>query len=103
MTPGREPGFVWVVCLCGKRPDLSILGVYTTEEAMIEALKPLPRENWYNLYKVPLNQFLGFWHKDGRLLDGMGRLWHHHLLPPEPENDTWLYVDGWPRAGELEE
>jgi len=93
---------VWLICLVGRTrfPNLSVLGVYTAKEKLFEAMRSLPRESTYNLYKVPLDQFVGFWDKNGQLQDGMGRLRHWHLTPPVPEEsdegfDRWESLEHW--------
>lgn len=87
---------IWLLCLMGV-PELgmTVLGAYTSEEKMFEVLRTLPRENPYNMYRVPLDQFLGYWHKGtGKLLDGMGRLDHCHFFPPDEESQSgWSLVD----------
>lgn len=81
MTGSSE---VWLLCLVTKRPifpNLSVLGVYTTQAKAEEAQKTLPKDKYYMLYRVPVDQFVGHIKKNGDLQDGMGQLWHHHFEP----------------------
>lgn len=90
MTIDRE---VWLLCLVSANrafPNLSVLGIFTTEEAATSILRTLPRENCYNLYKASIDQFVGFFNKNGKLQDGMGQLWHEHFVP---EGTGWQLLD----------
>lgn len=81
MTSERE---AWLLCLVSADrsfPNLSVLGIYTTEEAATSVLRTLPRENRYNLYRAPVDKFFGFFTEGGELKDGMGQLWHEHFVP----------------------
>ena len=103
-----DTGRVWLVCLVGGKnfPNLSVLGVYTSDKEMLSAVLALPRENHYNLYEAPVNKFLGYRHKSGQLLDGMGRLRHEHLFPPDQAeregiHSGWESIEKWAAAGRV--
>jgi hypothetical protein len=67
-----------------KFPNLHIVGIFSTRAKALETLRTTPRTHAFILYEAPIDRFLGFVDKSGRLLDGMGRLHHEHFLPDDP-------------------
>lgn len=77
---------VWLLCLViGKSPcsDLSVLGVFSTRKKAEDTLERLPSSQTYILYRAPIDEFFGYFRKDGVLKDGMGQLQHYHFEPED--------------------
>jgi hypothetical protein len=71
---------VWVIFVAnsGNRfPNFFPIGVYTTEMKANEALKILPKDNNYQLFQFPVDEFFGYFNKKGELV-GMEEVNHSH-------------------------
>lgn len=73
---------VWVIFVTknGNRfPNFFPIGVYSTEAKAKEQLEKLPKDNNYQLFKFPVDEFFGYFNKNGELvgMDGLNH-WNYH-------------------------
>ena len=71
---------VWVIFITikGNRfPNFFPIGVYSTEAKAKEQLKTLSKDNNYQLFKFPIDEFFGYFNKNGELV-GMDKVNHGH-------------------------
>lgn len=78
----KTTNFVWVIFVVENKnrfPNFFPIGVYTTEMKAKEELHNLPVVNNYQLLKLPVGEFFGYFNKKGELIgmDGVNH-WHFH-------------------------
>ncbi|ALC89135.1 hypothetical protein AM500_04510 [Bacillus sp. FJAT-18017] len=75
-------GFVWALFVAtssGRFPNFYPVGIYSSEYKAKEELERLPKDNNYQLLKLPMDHFFGYYNKKGQLV-GMDNIqhWHYH-------------------------
>jgi hypothetical protein len=72
---------VWVIFVSineNRFPNFFPIGVYSTEKKAKEQLEKLPKDNNYQLFKFPVDEFFGYFNKNRELI-GMDRVNHWHF------------------------
>lgn len=74
--------YVWVIFVAHSNlrfPNFFPVGVYSSEKKAKEQLENLPKDNDYQLFRFPINEFFGYFNKKEELvgMDGV-RHWHFH-------------------------
>lgn len=74
---------VWVIFVAdntNRFPNFFPIGVYTTEMKAKQAIQGLPKENNYQLFNFPVDEFFGYFNKKGELV-GMDKVnhWQYHF------------------------
>lgn len=60
-------------------PNFFPVGLYTTRELAINQIETMPRDNNYQLLKMPINKDFSYYHKKNRKLVGMDAIYHEHF------------------------
>ncbi|WP_078410752.1 hypothetical protein [Priestia abyssalis] len=84
----NDTKFVWGIFVAnrtGKFPNFFPVGIYSTHKKAEEELKNLPRDNNYQLLKLPIDSFFGYFNKSGDLV-GMDAIHHEHFDYRDEEN-----------------
>jgi hypothetical protein len=75
--------YVWAIFVAestNRFPNFFPIGVYTNEIKAKQELEGLPKDNNYQLFKFPTDQFFGYFNKKGELV-GMDKVnhWHYYF------------------------
>ncbi|WP_308639593.1 hypothetical protein [Paenibacillus silvisoli] len=60
-------------------PNFFPVGMYTTRELAINQLEALPKENNYQLLRMPINKDFAYLHKKSGKIVGMNAIHHEHF------------------------
>ncbi|WP_438491913.1 hypothetical protein [Paenibacillus sp. IHBB 3054] len=74
--------FVWGIFVADGPngfPNFFPIGIYTTREAAIKEIETLPKENNYQLLRMPINNSFAYYHKKSGKLVGMDGIHHEHF------------------------
>lgn len=79
---------MWLLCVADACQRASHafypVGLYSSREKALGALKGFPPEKHYQLFETPVDEFLGYIDQHGQLQSGLGRLGHEHFVPEDP-------------------
>ncbi|MBB3111833.1 hypothetical protein FHS18_003901 [Paenibacillus phyllosphaerae] len=74
--------YVWGIFVADQTkrfPDFFPIGIYTSRELALEELGRLPRDENYQLLRMPLNKSFPYYHKKTGKLVGMNAIHHEHF------------------------
>lgn len=79
---------VWVVFGIRREgfPNFYPLGIFEKEEDARKQLDVLPKSEKYQLFKLPLNRFLGYLNDEDKVESKLGVFHHEHFEPDEDDS-----------------
>lgn len=60
-------------------PNFAPIGVYSSKEKAEKQIDELPKEQPYQLFEIPIDEFLAEITKDGKVKSRLGKLQHFHF------------------------
>ena len=80
--------FVWGIFVAngtGRFPNFFPVGIYSSHKKAEQELENLPRNKNYQLLRLPIDNFFGYFNKNGDLV-GMDAIHHEHYDYVDEEN-----------------
>lgn len=77
-----KEGFVWGVFVADNSkefPNFFPIGIYTTRELALKDIDVMPKDNNYQLLRMPVNSNFSYYHKKSGKLVGMDNINHEHF------------------------
>ncbi|MDT8975749.1 hypothetical protein RQP50_05790 [Paenibacillus sp. chi10] len=67
-------------------PNFFPVGLFTTRELAINQIEAMPRDNNYQLLRMPINKDFSYFHKKSGKLVGMDAIHHEHFHYKDESN-----------------
>lgn len=81
--------FVWGIFVADSSkpfPNFFPVGLYTSRELAIKQIETMPRDNNYQLFRMPINKDFSYYHKKNGKLIGMDAIHHEHFNYKDDSN-----------------
>lgn len=74
--------YVWGIFVADNTksfPNFFPVGIFTTRESALNQIESMPRDNNYQLLRLPINNDFSYYHKKNGKLIGMDAIHHEHF------------------------